>query len=299
MSASAVQAPPTNARPVRPERQRRRRNLAFERVNPMVYVVAWLLVGLCIAPVAYIVLGGLRTNSQITADPSGLPTTWEFGNYGDVLTSSLFWQQFGNSMIIGLATTLGVVVLGLMASFVLARYEFSGRAAMYSLFAAGLMFPMTVAITPLYIMIRGLGLMNSVPGIVLPQIAFALPTTIIILVPFLRAIPKELEEAASIDGASRLGFFFRMVVPLAVPGVVTVGILAFVASWNSYMLPLFVLNDESSYTLPLGVQAFASQYSVDTARVLAFTSLSMIPALIFFSLFERRIVGGLTGAVKG
>jgi raffinose/stachyose/melibiose transport system permease protein len=299
MSASAVQTAPTAARPVRPDAPRRRRNLAFERVNPMVYVVAWLLVGLCIAPVAYIVLGGLRTNSQITADPSGLPTTWEFGNYVEVLTSSLFWQQFGNSLLIGLATTLGVVVLGVMASFVLARYEFSGRAAMYSLFAAGLMFPMTVAITPLYIMIRGLGLMNSVPGIVLPQIAFALPTTIIILVPFLRAIPKELEEAAAIDGASRLGFFIRMVVPLSVPGVVTVGILAFVASWNSYMLPLFVLNDESSYTLPLGVQSFASQYSVDTARVLAFTSLSMIPALIFFSLFEKRIVGGLTGAVKG
>jgi raffinose/stachyose/melibiose transport system permease protein len=186
-----------------------------------------------------------------------------------------------------------------MASYVIARYKFRGSAAMYSLFAAGLMFPMTVAITPLYIMIRGLGLMNTHWGIILPQIAFALPTTIIILVPFLRAIPKELEEAASIDGASRLGFFFRMVVPLSVPGVVTVGILAFIASWNGYMLPLFILNDESTYTLPLGVQAFASQYSVDTARVLAFTSLSMIPALIFFSAFERRIVGGLTGAVKG
>jgi len=156
-----------------------------------------------------------------------------------------------------------------------------------------------VAITPLYIMIRALGLMNSPGGLILPQIAFALPVTIIILVPFLRAIPKELEEAASIDGAGRLGFFFRMVVPLSVPGVVTTGILAFIASWNAYLLPLFILNEESSYTLPLGVQAFASQYSVDTARVLAFTSLSMIPALIFFSLFERRIVGGLTGAIKG
>ena len=128
---------------------------------------------------------------------------------------------------------------------------------------------------------------------------FALPVTVIILVPFLRAIPKELEEAAAIDGASRLAFFFRMVVPLSVPGVVTVGILAFIASWNSYLLPLFILNNEASYTLPLGVQAFASQYSVDTARVLAFTSLSMIPALIFFSFFQKRIVGGLTGAIKG
>jgi raffinose/stachyose/melibiose transport system permease protein len=90
-----------------------------------------------------------------------------------------------------------------------------------------------------------------------------------------------------------------MVIPLAVPGVITVGILAFISSWNSYLLPLFILNNEAAYTLPLGTQAFASQYSVDTARVLAFTSLSMIPALVFFSLFERRIVGGLTGAVKG
>jgi raffinose/stachyose/melibiose transport system permease protein len=135
--------------------------------------------------------------------------------------------------------------------------------------------------------------------VILPQIAFGLPTTIIILVPFLRAIPKELEEAAAMDGASRLGFFFRMVVQLSIPGVVTTGILAFIASWNSYMLPLFILNNESSYTLPLGVQSFASQYSVDTARVLAFTSLSMIPAVVFFLIFQKRIVGGLTGAVKG
>jgi raffinose/stachyose/melibiose transport system permease protein len=220
-------------------------------------------------------------------------------NYVSVLVSEVFWRQVANSAVAGILTTVGVVALGLMVSFVLARYDFKLNGAMYSLFAAGLMFPMTVAITPLYILIRDLGLMNTIGGIVLPQIAFALPTTIIILVPFLRAIPKEIEEAASIDGASRIGFFFRMVVPLSLPGVVTVGILAFVASWNSYMLPLFILNDELSYTLPLGVQAFASQYSVDTARVLAFTSLSMIPALIFFSLFERRIVGGLTGAVKG
>jgi raffinose/stachyose/melibiose transport system permease protein len=186
-----------------------------------------------------------------------------------------------------------------MVSYVLARYHFRGRGAMYSLFAAGLMFPITVAITPLYILIKDLGLTNSLGGVILPQIAFGLPTTVIILVPFLRAIPDEIEEAASIDGASRLGFFFRMVLPLSLPGVVTVGILAFIGSWNAYLLPLFILNDQSTFTLPLGVQAFASQWSVDTAKVLAFTSLSMIPALIFFALFQRRIVGGLTGAVKG
>ena len=267
--------------------------------SPTIYFIALLLVATMLAPVVYIILGGFRTNSQITNSPAGLPAPWVFSNYVNVLKGGVFWQEVVNSTITAVATTIGVVVLGLMASYVLARYRFRGRGAMYTMFAAGLMFPMTVAITPLYLMIKNLGLVNTLPGLILPQIAFALPVTIIILVPFLRAIPDEIEEAASIDGCSRLGFFFRMVVPLSVPGVVTVGILAFIGSWNSYLLPLFVLNNEASYTLPLGVQAFASQYSVDTAKVLAFTSLSMIPALVFFSLFERRIVGGLTGAVKG
>jgi raffinose/stachyose/melibiose transport system permease protein len=278
---------------------RRRRGRGLGRAGLPTYLISLVFIAICIGPVLYIVLGGFRTNAQITADPSGFPGPWEFGNYLDVLQSPIFWRQVGNSVICATATALGVVILGVMASYVLARYEFTGRGAMYSLFAAGLMFPITVAITPLYIMIRGLGLTNSLAGVILPQIAFGLPTTIIILVPFLRAIPKELEEAAAMDGASRLGFFFRMVIQLSVPGVVTTGILAFIASWNSYMLPLFILNNESSYTLPLGVQSFASQYSVDTARVLAFTSLSMIPAVVFFLIFQRRIVGGLTGAVKG
>ncbi|MCR2793374.1 carbohydrate ABC transporter permease [Microbacterium sp. zg.Y625] len=267
--------------------------------SPVVYFIALVVIAVILVPVAYIILGGFRTNAQITADPSGLPSPWNFGNYLDVLSGSMFWRQVLNSAIAALSTTAGAVILGLMASYVLARYRFRGRGALYAMFAAGLMFPITVAITPLYIVVRDLGLMNSLPGIILPQIAFALPTTIIILVPFLKAIPDEIEEAAFIDGASRIGFFWRMVIPLALPGVITTGILAFIGSWNSYLLPLFILNNEATYTLPLGVQAFSSQYSVDTARVLAFTSLSMIPALVFFSLFERRIVGGLTGAVKG
>ena len=267
--------------------------------SPLVYFIALVVIALMLAPVLYIIIGGFRSNSQITVDPAGWPDPWNVQNYLNVLTGPQFWRQVLNSIIAAGATTAGVVALGLMASYVIARYPFRGRGALYALFAAGLMFPITVAITPLYIVIRDLGLMNSLAGIILPQIAFALPTTIIILVPFLRAIPDEIQEAAFIDGCSRLGFFWRMVLPLSVPGVITVGILAFIGSWNSYLLPLFILNNEASFTLPLGVQAFSSQYSVDTAKVLAFTSLSMLPALLFFGVSERRIVGGLTGAVKG
>lgn len=267
--------------------------------SPLVYFIALCLIGVCIVPVMYIIISGFRTNSQITVDPAGWPNPWSINNYVNVLRSSTFWPMVWNSTYIALFTVVLVVVLGVSASFVLARYSFKGRNLMYMLFASGLMFPLVVAITPLYIMIVKSPLANTPWGVILPQVAFGLPQTIIILTPFLAAIPKEIEEAATVDGCSRLGFFFRMVIRLSAPGVITVAILNFVGSWNSYLLPLYMFNDQSQYTLPLGVQQFSTAHSQDTAQVLAFTSLAMIPALVFFSLFERRIVGGLTGAVKG
>ena len=267
--------------------------------HPVVYLLSVILVAICTVPVLYIIIGGFRTNSQITNNPSGLPDPWVIQNYVNVAQSDTFWVELKNSLIVAIFTMLGVVVLGIMVSYVIARYKFKYAPLMYSLFSAGLMFPMTVGITPLYLMIRNLGLSNSLAGIILPQIAFGLPQTIIILVPFLQSIPNELEEAALLDGCSRLGFFWRMVIPLAMPGVATVGILQFVGSWNGYMLPLFVLSSSDNYTLPLGVSMFSSEHSVDTAAVLAFTSLAMLPALICFTIFQKKIVGGLTGAGKG
>lgn len=267
--------------------------------HPIVYILSFILVLICVVPVLYIILGGFRTNSQITRDPAGLPNPWNFQNYINVVLSNTFWTELVNSLIVSLGTMVGVVVLALMVSFVIARYRFRFSKVLYTLFSAGMMFPITVAITPLYLLLRNLHLINSQLGIILPQIAFGLPQAIIILVPFLQSIPMELEEAAMLDGCSRLGFFRRMVLPLSGPGVATIAILSFVASWNAYMLPLFLLNDSAKYTLPLGVQMFSSQHSVDTSQVLAFTSLSMIPALICFTIFQKRIVGGLAGAVKG
>ena len=210
-----------------------------------------------------------------------------------------FWTQILNSTIVAGLTTAGVVVVGVMAAFVIARYEFWGRTLLYSLFTAGLLFPLTVAVLPRFTMLRTFGLLGNLSAVIAPQIAFAIPTTIIILVPFLRAIPAELEDAAMIDGASRFGFFWRVLLPLSWPGLVTVGVLAFVASWNAYLLPLLLLGNPATATLPVGVQYFSTAYSQDTAGVLAFTSVAMIPALLFFTLAQRRIVGGLTGAVKG
>jgi raffinose/stachyose/melibiose transport system permease protein len=136
--------------------------------------------------------------------------------------------------------------------------------------------------------------------VALPEAAFGLPLTIVILRPFFRSIPRELEDAAAIDGCSTFGFFWRILLPLSRPALATVAVLAVVGSWNAFLLPLLVMSSADNWTLPLGVMNFATEHTADNARILAFTSLSMIPALAFYLVAERQLVGGLTsGAVKG
>jgi raffinose/stachyose/melibiose transport system permease protein len=265
----------------------------------LAYVAALVVVALTLGPVLYSVLGGFRTNAQIAESPAGLPDPWVLDNYQRVLTTGTFWRYALNSTAVAVITTALVVVLGLMAAYPLARYRFRGRETLYVVFLVGLLFPATVAIIPLFILVtRDLQMGNTWWGVALPQAAFALPITVVILRPFLMAIPDELEEAALMDGATRVGFFFRVVVPLSGPGTVTVGVLAFVASWNAYLLPLLLLQGDMK-TLPLGVADYSSQYSSDTAGVFAFTTIAMVPALVFFLAMQQRIVGGLQGAVKG
>lgn len=267
--------------------------------SPLVYAIALVIVALTLGPVLYGVLGGFRTNAQLAESPAGLPDPWVLGNYTSVLTSPHFWTYALNSTVIAVVTTVIVVVFGLMAAYPLARYRFRWREPLFMIFVTGLLFPATVAIIPLFILVsKDLHLGNTWWGVALPQAAFALPMTVVILRPFLMALPDELEEAALIDGASRIGFFWRILVPLSGPGVVTVGVLAFVGSWNAYLLPLLLLQGDMR-TLPLGVADFSSQHSSDTAGVFAFTTLAMIPALIFFLAMQKRIVNGLQGAVKG
>jgi raffinose/stachyose/melibiose transport system permease protein len=267
--------------------------------SPLTYVLALAVAGVSIAPVVYVILGGFRTTGQIAVDPAGLPHPWVWSTYANVLTQSTFWQQLSNSLLIAASTTAGVLALGVCAAFVLARYKFRGREGLYTYFTLGLLFPAAAGILPLYLMLRDLHLANTYLGVIIPQVAFQLPITIVILRPFLAAVPGELEDAAAIDGAGKLGFFWRIMLPLSKPALVTVAVLAFVASWNSFLLPLLVLQNESLQTLPLGVQNFSAEHSQDTAGILAFTSLAMMPAILFFSFAERQIVGGLQGAVKG
>jgi raffinose/stachyose/melibiose transport system permease protein len=253
-----------------------------------------------VIPVVYAALGGFRDAPQLAADPVGLPDPWVWTNYTDSLTSASFWVQLRNSTIVAALSTSIAVLFAALAAFVFARREFPGREIWYTVFTLGLLFPVTVAILPLLILVRNLGLLDNPLGLALPEAAFALPLTIIILRPFFRSIPRELEDAAALDGCGPLGFFFRVLLPLAKPALVTVAVLAIVSSWNQFLLPLVMLSDADNWTLPLGVTNFSTQYTTDTARILAYTTLALVPALGFYLLAERQLVGGLTaGSVKG
>lgn len=264
------------------------------------YVAAYLIVAVIVIPVLFAILGGFRSTGQIALDPVGLPDPWVFTNYRETLALPAFWKQMLNSTLIALATTAVVLPTASLAAFVIARYRFRGREGFYTLFTLGLLFPVAVAIIPLFIVLRQLGLLNNPLGVALAQAAFALPLSIVILRPFLRSIPRDIEDAAAIDGCSTFRFYWSVILPLSRPALATVAILAIVTSWNAFLLPLLVLIQPDQWTLPIAVNNISAQYTSDTARVLAYTSLSMVPALFFYVLAERQIVRGLTaGSLKG
>ena len=274
-------------------------NRALRTRGLVLHLVCVLVGALIVVPVWFGVLGGFKDNGQLSTNPLGWPDPWMPSNYTDILASGVFWRQLGNSLLVAVSSTFLVVAAAAMAAFVFARFAFRGREFLVTLFAIGLMFPFAVAILPLFVLLRGLGLLDNPLGVILPQAAFGLPITIIILRQFFRTIPAEIEEAAVLDGCGSFGFFWRVLLPMARPALATVSVLAVVTSWNNFMLPLVVFTDQSWWTLPVGVQAFQGQYTAETARVLAYVVLSMVPALGFYAVAERQLIGGLTGSVKG
>jgi raffinose/stachyose/melibiose transport system permease protein len=264
------------------------------------YLVAVSVALLVLIPLAATVINGFKTNAEVQLQPFAMPKIWQWENYTSVLQSQAFWRQLGNSTTIMLATAIGVVVLSSMPAFVFARMTFRGRDLLFNFFTLGLLFPIAVAILPLYITLRQANLVDNLWGVILPQVAFGLPGNILILRGFFITIPRELEEAAAIDGCSPAGFFVRVLLPLMRPALSAVVVLTMVASWNDFFLPLLVLNSEKLYTLPLGIMQFQGQFGTDWARVLAFIALSLIPTIGFYLVAERQIIAGLTaGAVKG
>lgn len=265
------------------------------------YTIMTILAIVTLLPMVLTLMDGFKNLAQLRLDLFGWPDPFLWKNYLDVLhpTRSRFFLSLLNSSLIMVLTVFIGIVLSSLAGFALSRLKFPGREFIFNLFLVGLLFPPAVAILPLYIELKTLHLLDNYFGVILPQVAFAMPMQVMLVRSFFKQVPIELEESATIDGCSPIWFLIFVMMPLSKPVLTTVAILAMVGSWNSYFLPLLVLNSEKYFTLPMGVMAFAGQYVYNWPLVLAYLTLAMVPAIIFYMLAQKYIIEGLTGgAVK-
>jgi raffinose/stachyose/melibiose transport system permease protein len=266
------------------------------------YLILSTVVVLVFIPIVILAFGALKTRGELLSHPYSLPNPPRWENISLILQnpSYLFWPMLRNSLVVMLATTAGVVVICSLAAFVFARMDFRGKTWAFNLFTLGLMFPINIAILPVYFVLRQMDLIDNLWGVIIVQTAFQLSGNILILRGFFTAIPSELQDAAYIDGCTAFDFFWRILLPLAKPALAAVAALTMIISWNDLLVPLIVINSDKLWTLPLGTMQFQGQYGQDLALVSAFVALSALPTIIFYIFAERQIVSGLTaGAVKG
>jgi len=258
-------------------------------------------VGVFVAtPLVATVLGGFKSLGELRTNPFGLPQHWVFENYIGMLTTARYWVLMRNSLIISGLTVLLTLITASMAAFVFSHIRFFGRALLLNYMTMGLLFPAATAILPLFIKVRDLGLLDSYFGVVLPQVAFGLAMSILLLRRFFKDLPDELLDAALVDGCSYVGFFRFVILPLSRPILATVGTIIFVHTWNAYLVPLVMLNTDSLYPWPLGIMVYQGEFSADWHLVLAFITLTILPTIILFFVAQKHIIAGLTsGAVKG
>ena len=264
------------------------------------YAILMVVVLIIFVPILLMIWGGMKTRDEFVSFPYQPPNPIRWENYISILATDTFWVMLRNSLIITVGTVVGVVFCASMAAFAFARTQFAGKNFLFNSFTIGLLFPISVAILPEYILLRQLGGLDTYWGVIVPQIAFGLSLNVLILRGFFQAVPGELQDAAYIDGCTTFDFFWRILLPLARPAIAAVSVLAMVTSWNQLFLPLLVLNSEDKWTLPLGTMQFMGQYVSDWALIMAFVTITMIPTILFYFLAERQIVSGLTaGALKG
>jgi len=279
------------------------RDVSGRRLDPLAMIAIFgalvALAGVVIVPIYATALGGFKELGELRANLLGLPHHWVWKNYWDILASVRYWRVLGNSLIMALLTVALTLAVASMAAFTFAHLKFFGSKHLLGYLQLGLLFPVATAILPLFIKIRDLGLLDSYMGVVLPQVAFSLAMSILLLRNAFKQLPDELLDAAMMDGCGYFRYFLFITLPLSGPILSTVAVISFVGSWNGYLLPLVILDSESKYPWTLGLMAYQGQYMTAWQLVLAFITLTILPAILMFLMAQRWIVAGLTaGAVK-
>ena len=260
----------------------------------------WAL--MVIFPFLWMIMTSLKTDPEILFSPWNFPDSPQWDNFSRAWNEAHIGRYFVNSFIVIIPSLAGTLLISSMAAYVLARFEFFGRRVLYYLFMAGLMFPVFLALVPLFFLVQDLHMTATYRGLILVYIAYSLPFTIFFLTGFFRSLPSEVAEAALVDGASHFRIFFNIMLPMAAPGLIAMGIFNFLGQWNQFLLPLVLMPDEKKYVLSQGLAFLAIQqgYSNDYSALFAAMTITMIPTLVVYILFQRRLESGLTaGALKG
>jgi ABC-type glycerol-3-phosphate transport system permease component len=259
-----------------------------------------LSVGIALFPLYWVVVASVTPEGYLLTSPGLLPREVVLDHYRALFGGRDFWTPIRNSLIVAGATTALAVMVGGTCAYALARLRFRGKAPALAFVLAVSMFPQISIVSPLYLVLRELGLLNTYPGLVLPYLTFAMPLTIWLLVGFFRQLPLELEEAALVDGAGRLRTLREIVLPLARPGLATTAILTFLYSWNEFLFALSFTLGPERHTVPVAITLFRGQYQVPWGEILAAAVVATAPVAAIVLVAQRRIVEALTsGAVKG
>ncbi len=260
-----------------------------------------IIVVASLVPVAWIVFLSLKTPATAT-DGSFIPHQWTLSNYSDIFKAGIFTSALRNSIGIGLISTLLAVTIASSAAYAIARLDFPGKQVLLAVVLGVALFPQISLVGPLFNLWRQVGLYDTWPGLIIPYMTFALPLSIFVLSSFFREIPWELEQAAQVDGATPFQAFRKIIVPLAMPGIVTTFILVFIICWNDFVFAISLTSTTAAETVPVAISSFpgVSQFSVPYGDIAAAAVIVTIPVMVLVLIFQRRIVAGLTaGAVKG
>jgi N-acetylglucosamine transport system permease protein len=257
-------------------------------------LVIWSLI--VILPLMWTIMTSFKTTTEIFASPFALPKDWNFNNYIKAWTTAGIGNYFLNSVIVVGCALVIVMVLGAMCAYVLARFAFPGSRAIYYLMLAGLTFPIFLAIVPLFFILKNIGLLNTLPGLIITYVAFALPFTVFFLFSFFKALPNEIGEAAALDGAGEWRTFFQVMLPMAKPGLSSVLIFNFLGLWNQFLIPVALNTNTNNYVLSQGLAAFASQagYAVDFGALFAAVVITVVPVLVIYVIFQRQLQGSVS-----
>ena len=272
----------------------------WSAISTQTVLVAWSVI--VIFPMLWMVYSSFKTDQELFFSPWSPPAELQWDNFERAWNKAHVGEYLFNTLIVVIPALLLTLILSAMAAYVLARFRFVGNRFLFYLFLSGMLFPVFLALVPLFSLVNQLGMLNTFHGLILVYVAYSLPFTIFFLTGFFKTLPTELEESAIIDGANPFQVFFKVMLPMASPGLISMGIFNFLGMWNQYVLPLVLISDESKYMLSQGLafMLFKQFYENDWSALFAALTIIMIPSLIVYITVQRQIQSGITtGALKG